>query len=367
MPPAIIAAGVVAAGAIGGAVISSGAQKSAANTAAQAQQQATSQELQLGRENIAFQQGIYDKNTALLTPFVQRGDAAGNQINALLGLGGTQAPAPSPAAAQPAAPAAPTQGYQTTPTYTQEPIYGGGGSIQVEQGQDGNGAGGFALKPMWSDIRARFNDLGGEQQNALNPNTQTVANPTVPAAAPQSAAPAATGQPSSQSDAFNQFAHSAGIDFQIQQGTNALQHSAAARGMLQSGATLKGLQNYGQNTALNNYFLPYMGLLQGQQATGAQSGAAIAGVGSNFGNTVSSIYGGQQNAIGNGANALSNAALLRGQANAKMGNTIGSALGTFGSSFFQPSSGGSSLPAGGYNTGGGTANYFAANPFGRSS
>jgi hypothetical protein len=66
---------------------------------------------------------------------------------------------------------------------------------------------------------------------------------------------------------------------------------------------MKALQNYGQSTALNNYFLPYMGLLQGQQATGAQSGAAIAGVGSNFGNTVSNIYGQQGNAIQNGADA----------------------------------------------------------------
>jgi hypothetical protein len=78
----------------------------------QAQQQATSQELQLGRENIAFQQGIYNQNKALLTPFVDRGNTAGNSINALLGLGGTPA--------QPANAAA--QGYQSASPYTQQPV-----------------------------------------------------------------------------------------------------------------------------------------------------------------------------------------------------------------------------------------------------
>jgi hypothetical protein len=326
MPPVLIAAGVAAVGTIGGAVISSGAQKSAANTAAQAQQQATSQELQLGRENINFQQGIYDQNKALLTPFVDRGNAAGGQINALLGLGG------APQAAQPAAQQ--TSGVQTVSPYTQQPVsapMGGDTYGQVLRGR-------FGQRFNAEDGLFSPDQTVSPGQQPLSPaQPQTAANlaaTTTPATAP-------AGQTSQQaaSDAFNNFAHSAGIDFQLQQGTNALQHSAAARGLLQSGATLKALQGYGQNTALNNYFLPYMGLLQGQQATGAQSGAAIAGVGSNFGNTVSNIYGGQANAIQNGANATSNAALLRGQANANLGNTIGSALGTFGSSFF-PSTGG---------------------------
>jgi hypothetical protein len=184
---------------------------------------------------------------------------------------------------------------------------------------------------------------------------------------PQPGAAPAAGQTAAQAsqDAFNQFAHSAGMDFQLQQGENAINNGYAARGQIQSGAAMKALQNYGQSTALNNYFLPYMGLLQGQQATGAQSGAAIAGVGSNFGNTVSNIYGQQSNAIGNGADALSNAALLRGQANANFGNTVGSALGTFGSSFFSPTGTSYASPASsGINLGGGTANYFARNPFG---
>jgi hypothetical protein len=77
----LIAAGVAAVGSIGGAA-QLGSQKKAANTAAAGQQQATDSQLQLGRENINFQQGIYDQNKALLSPFVSRGNAAGSQINA---------------------------------------------------------------------------------------------------------------------------------------------------------------------------------------------------------------------------------------------------------------------------------------------
>jgi hypothetical protein len=353
MPPAIIAAGIGAVGAIGGGIIASSSQKSAAKTAAAAQTQATDSQLQLGQQNIAFQQGIYDKNTALLSPFVQRGNAAGQNINALLGLGGPQAPAQAtpqppypgfpyadPSQGAPASPQAPYPGFpyanqpsfQTASPYTQQPL--------ASQGPHG------ARSPLLGFRGYPDNAQGGFQMDAYeNPVQQNAAlqqpTPANPAASPGT--PAAQGAPANTSanDAFNQFANSAGMQFQLQQGTNALQNSAAARGLLQSGATLKALQNYGQNTALNNYFLPYLGLLQGQQATGAQSGAAIAGVGSNFGNTVSNIYGNQANAIQNGADATSNAALLRGQANAGLGNTIGSALGGLASSFanYNPLSG----------------------------
>lgn len=336
MPPAIIAAGVVAAGTIGGAVLSSGAQKSAAKAAATAQTQATDSQLQLGRENIGFQQGIYDQNKALLSPFVSRGNDAGGAINSLLGLGGQSA--------QPA-PAANTNGYQTNPVAAQEPLnamngYGGGGDPGYNDGPR------FRLNEALGGEAQGFTGFGG---NHMAP--QYASQQQQPAQVPQAAQAPQTAQPAngtSATDAFNNFANSAGMQFQLQQGTNAIASNRAAHGGFQSGAALKALQNYGQNTALNNYFLPYMGLLQGQQAVGAQSGSAIAGVGSNFGNTVSNIYGQQGNAIQNGADATSNAALLRGQANANMFNSIGSSLGGFASSFFPSGSSGGGSSRGYY-------------------
>lgn len=340
MPPVVIAAGIGAVGAIGGAVLSSSAQKSAAKSAAAAQTQATDTQLQLGRENIGFQQGIYDKNTALLSPFVQRGNDAGGAINSLLGLGGSPQAASQPAAGIPA-----PQGYQTAPVAAQEPLnaMNGGGSYA----QDNRGGFNLAAE-LGSDLNYADNAGGNAARQSYNnaayggyasPQSLAAAPVAAPQAAPQQAQ--AAGSPT---DAFNNFANSAGMQFQLQQGENAINNGYAAKGQIQSGAAMKALQNYGQNTALNNYFLPYMGLLQGQQAVGAQSGSAIAGVGSNFGNTVSNIYGQQSNAIQNGADAQSNAALLRGQANSNMYNSIGGALGGFASSFF---------PSGG--SGGGTS------------
>jgi hypothetical protein len=209
MPPAIIAAGVAAAGAIGGAVISAGAQKSAAKTAAAAQTQATSQELQLGRENIAFQQGIYDQNKALLNPFVSRGNDAGNSINALLGLGGSPQAAQAPAAQAPVANAAAPQGYQTASPYTQMPLNK------------------FAGDDMVFDSPAAARNYGA--QNAVaNPQAQQQA--AVPAPRTQRHAAAGQTSPQSAQDAFNAFAHSAGMDFQLKQGENAINNGYAARG-----------------------------------------------------------------------------------------------------------------------------------------
>ena len=162
--------------------------------------------------------------------------------------------------------------------------------------------------------------------------------------------PAAT-PPANALTPLQQFANSAGMQFQLEQGANALNNLYAARGAVNSGAAAKALQDYGQHTALQNYFFPYMNYLSGQQAMGAQAASAIAGVGSSFGNTmnglgqnysnaVQGINQNAANAIGQGAlnigNANANNAALRGYANAQLGNTIGTQLGNLGSSFFSP-------------------------------
>lgn len=212
--------------------------------------------------------------------------------------------------------------------------------------------------------RARMLDMGAVGNSAplgmpqlpshLMPQTtgqgQAPAPTPVPGATPTPAA-APTPNALSPTDALNNFANSAGMQFQMQQGANALNNLYAARGQVQSGAAAKALQSYGQNTALQNYFMPYMGLLGGQQAIGAQSGAAIAGVGSNFGNTAANINQNTANALGQGALNIGNAnaqrAAIGGLANANMFNTIGSQLGNLASSFLG-GGGGGSIPAPNY-------------------
>jgi hypothetical protein len=303
MPIGVIAAGVTAAGAIGGGLLAAGASRSAANTAANAQQQATQGQLQLGREQMGQARDIYNANYAMLSPFVGRGDVAGQSINALLGL-------------------------PTAPTMT-SPLATASGSQGVDGIAGYNG-------PSMAEIQGMQHD--GIQHNyanalaAYNTARQAAHNAPAPAATPAATTPAVT--PMSAQDAFNNFANSAGMQFQLDQGEKAINSGYAAHGQLQSGAAMKALQGYGQQTALNNYFLPYMGLLGGQQSTGAQSGAAVAGVGSNFSNTAAGISGQMGNALQNGADATGNAALLRGQANSQLYSSLGSSLGNLAGSVF---------------------------------
>jgi hypothetical protein len=50
-----------------------------------------------------------------------------------------------------------------------------------------------------------------------------------------------------------QFQADPGYNFRMAEGMKALERSAAARGLLQSGGTLKGIQQYGQNVASEEY------------------------------------------------------------------------------------------------------------------
>jgi len=50
-----------------------------------------------------------------------------------------------------------------------------------------------------------------------------------------------------------QFQTDPGYNFRMAEGMKALERSAAARGLLQSGGTLKGIQQYGQNLASDEY------------------------------------------------------------------------------------------------------------------
>ena len=67
---------------IGAAVIGGGASLVASGNAASAARHAADQ-------NNATATNIYNQNKANMTPYADRGNAAGSQINALLGLGGS--------------------------------------------------------------------------------------------------------------------------------------------------------------------------------------------------------------------------------------------------------------------------------------
>lgn len=160
-------------------------------------------------------------------------------------------------------------------------------------------------------------------------NTQTP--PPITSGGTPTPAPAHPMTP--QEQAFNTFANSAGMQFALQQMENAVNNGYAARGTLQSGAAEKALQDRAAQIGIQDYFMPYMNLLGGQQSVGAQAGSSVAGVGSNFANTAADINAGMGSTIANGAAGDANAALARGLAGANLGSAIGSGLGTLASSF----------------------------------
>lgn len=301
---------------IGGALIGSNSQKKAAQTASDTS-------LAVAQQNNALAREIYGSNQAALSPFMQRGNAAGNQINALLGLGGT-----APTATQPA--------YSPQPTATQ-PAYGAASGYTPND----SFVGGFNL-PAYADQMGRIEpgqfDNKGLYTNALAQAAQMQSGSTPQAYAPyqlwsgqqppqgvaSNAAnnpPPANGQTAQQAaeNAFDIFRNSTGYQFRLGEGMNALNSGWAGAGTLQSGAAMRAAQEYGQNFA-SNEFGNYMGYLGQQQGVGLGGASALAGVGQNYAGMVSQ----NNNSAGT---AAANAALVSG-ANNPFANVLGTLGGT---------------------------------------
>ena len=119
-------------------------------------------------------------------------------------------------------------------------------------------------------------------------------------------------------EGYGGYTKTPGYDFRMQEGTNALQAGAAARGGLYSGAAMKALQSYGQDYATNDYG-NFLARLTGQSNSGLNAATLSANIGQN-------AAGGVSNALSNLGNAQS--AGYIGQANAINGG-IGNALGAW--------------------------------------
>lgn len=274
--------------ALGGALLSSSSQKKAANTAAQASTYAADKSAAVQREQLQVANGA-------LSPYVQRGNAAGEQINALLGLGG-----PAPMAANNNA-LAPMQPQAMAPMQ------------EMTRGQwlDQNPqVGPQSQFTMYDEFRG-----GGDAYappGAYAANGQTTYAP--PTQQPMQQQPM---QGNPQQNAFDVFRNSTGYQFRLGEGMNALNSGYAAAGTLQSGAAMKDALRYGQDFA-SNEFGNYMAYLGNQQGVGFGGASALAGVGQNYANSISAIND-------NRASAIGNAALVKGQ-----NNPFANALGTIG-------------------------------------
>lgn len=127
-----------------------------------------------------------------------------------------------------------------------------------------------------------------------------------------------------------------GYQFQLQQGLNALQNSAAARGGLLSTGTSKNLNNYAQGVASTNYQNTYNNALQAYNtnfSTNEQSQNDLfnrlystTGLGANAAANLNSVTAGSTNALSSGilGNATQVGNDIMGVGNAQAAGTIGS-------------------------------------------
>lgn len=294
--PWIAAAAIAGSALIGGysSMAAGNAQAGAANNSAQLQ----NQQYQQTREDLA--------------PWRNSGVGALNQINALMGLGGSgsgayygpsggqggqpSGPSPGVLAAQAAGPHSGNVGTQL--------MFGGLNRKNASPIQDIAGAlaqGRTITDAQWA--QAGFGP-GGSSLNSLQSPSLAQANPTI--APPGSGAP--VDAQTAQTNAFAQFRTDPGYQFAFDQGQKAIANSAAARGILNSGQTAIALQQYGQGQAdqqYGNYFNRLQSLAGlGQNATNAtgQFGATSAANQGNAlmagGNARASAYGG----VGTSAN-----------------------------------------------------------------
>lgn len=251
-----MAAAVAGSALIGGVSSYAGgqAQAGAANNAAQL----TNQQYQQTRQD--------------LTPYRQAGYGALGQINALLGLGGVSASTVG---------SGPTSGGGMSPGMLAAQqaggTRGGGGTdygsalmtgflgarknnSPIQDISQALAAGRTITDAQWA--QAGFGPGGGSP----NGNADTGSGNAFNAGPPVDAATA-------QQNAFAKFQTDPGYQFALDQGSQALQRSAAARGILNSGATAKALTDYGQGMAsqqYGNYFQRLQSLAGvGQSATNA--------------------------------------------------------------------------------------------------
>ena len=253
--------------AIGVGVLGAGASVVGASKNSKAIKASTQAQSDSNAASVALQREVYGNNEAALSPFMSRGNAAGDQLNDLLGLGG-----------QPA-----------------------------QQQQQPN------LTNYFSGANPGANPRGG--QSAFSGIGSFGGLGSFSGQYPAQGA---------QNNAFENFRNSTGCQFRLGEGMNALNSGWAGAGTLQSGAAQRAAQEYGQNFA-SNEFGNYAGLLANQQGVGLSGASALAGVGQNFASNITSLNNQNAQNISNSAVASAN------NSNAMWGGIGGAASGILGS------------------------------------
>jgi hypothetical protein len=253
MPFPFIAAAIAAAG-VGSAVAGASSAKSAARTAERT-----------AAENNRIVQENRQQNIGLLQPTVDRGNAAGERLNALLGLGG---------------------GFDANRYLEANP--------DVAQGFYGQER--FATPQDYARYHLETYGRAENRQGIDGGGAQAAAD-----------------------DAFNAFRNSTGYQFRVGEGERGINAGFAGRGMLQSGAAMKEMERFRQGIA-SQEFGNYTNLLDNQQRIGANGLNALVG---NNNNTTNALMNNNDSA----GQARGNAQLATGAAIGNGLNSLVGALG----------------------------------------
>lgn len=211
------------------------------DSASQGQQQAAQQS----------QQGFnYLTQSTLGTSYLPAGGSATNAISSLLGIGGGGGGAAAPGAGglSPGAAAAQSTALGHAP---------GGNNTALQDIRQALALGRPISDASWA--QAGFGPGG-----------------SAPGGTPAGAAPAGGGAPADPNAGFQNYLNSTGYQFQLGEGQRAIASSNATKGLLNSGATLKALNKYGQGVASQS-FNNYLGQLGDVANRGLTAGNAIGG------------------------------------------------------------------------------------------
>jgi len=321
-----------AAGSVGSAAIAAHGAGKAADTQAAAAQQAAQLQYQSGQNALDFQKQVYGTQQQQMAPWLGAGQAGLANLSYLMGLnpggGGGTAPAgqfsAAPAmAAQPGVGAVPGMPIDQTAANTR--LLGGmtpaPGTPQALSAGSASVPGGTPQGGL-TTLQGLINPSLGASGSLMAPWTQQFQAPT---------------------DVTEQ--NDPGYKFRLQQGMDALQNSAAAKGTLLTGGTAAGIQRYGQDYASNEYGNVYnralgeyqnsYNIFKQNQADQYNRLAAISGLGqtaasqlgqfgANAAGNVGNILMGTAGQVGQ---QLGNAAAARATGYQNAGNIWGNALG----------------------------------------
>ncbi len=137
------------------------------------------------------------------------------------------------------------------------------------------------------------------------------------------------GDPAASQQALNTYLNSTGYQFNKNEGVSAITGDKAAAGLLNSGSTLKALDQFGTGLA-DQYGQQYATNLEGVSNTGVGAVNALTGAGTNYANQVSANNNSAASAAGNAGIANANS----------INSAIGNAFNAYGAIRGQSSFGG---------------------------